>query len=48
VLWLVSKDDGQKLAEYKLDSPPVSDGMAPAAGRLYFSTVDGRVTCTGR
>jgi hypothetical protein len=47
VLWVVSKDDGRKLAEYKLDSPPVFDGMAAAAGQLYVSTLDGRVTCMG-
>jgi len=48
VLWAVSKDDGRKLAECKLDAPPVFDGMAAAAGRLYLSTLDGRVTCIGR
>ena len=48
VLWVVSKDDGRKLAECKLGSPPVFDGMAAAAGRLYLSTLDGRVTCMGR
>jgi outer membrane protein assembly factor BamB len=47
VLWAVSKEDGQKLAEHKLDSPPVFDGMAAAAGQLYLSTLDGRVTCLG-
>ena len=45
VLRVVSKTDGKKLAEYKLDSPPVFDGMAAAAGRLYLSTRDGKVTC---
>jgi outer membrane protein assembly factor BamB len=48
VLWVVSKDDGEKLAEYKLDCPPVFDGMAAADGRLYLSTLDGKVTCLGR
>ncbi len=48
VLWAVSKEDGRKLAERKLDSPPVFDGMSAAAGRLYLSTQDGRVTCMGR
>jgi len=47
VLWAVSKTDGKKLAELKLDAPPVFDGMAAAAGRLYLSTLDGRVTCMG-
>jgi hypothetical protein len=48
VLWAVSKDDGQKLAEYQLDSPPVFDGMSAAAGQLYLSTLDGKITCFGR
>ncbi len=47
VLWAVSTTDGTKTAEYKLPSPPVWDGMAAAAGRLYLSTSDGRVTCIG-
>jgi outer membrane protein assembly factor BamB len=47
VLWAVSTTDGSKTAEYKLESPPVWDGMAAAAGRLYVSTSDGRVTCIG-
>jgi hypothetical protein len=47
VLWAVSATDGAKTAEYKLRSPPVWDGMAAAAGRLYLSTIDGRVICIG-
>ncbi|NQU23924.1 MAG: PQQ-binding-like beta-propeller repeat protein [Candidatus Nealsonbacteria bacterium] len=47
VLWAVSTSDGSKLAEYKLDAPPVFDGMAAAADRLYVSTTAGRVVCLG-
>lgn len=47
LLWAVSASDGKKLAEYALDSPPVFDGMAAANGRLYFSTIDGKVVCMG-
>jgi len=47
LLLVVSASDGEKLAEYKLDSPPVFDGMAAANGRLYFSTIDGKVMCMG-
>jgi hypothetical protein len=46
-LWMISKKDGQTLAERRLDSPPAFDGMAAASGRLYLSTLDGRVTCFG-
>jgi hypothetical protein len=45
VLWAVSGEDGKKLAEYKLDAPPVFDGMAAADGELYISTMDGEVLC---
>ena len=45
LLWAVSAADGKKLAACKLESPPVWDGMAAAGGRLYVSTVDGKVLC---
>ena len=45
----VSAEDGKKLAEYKLESPPVFDGMITANERLYIATTDGRVLClTGK
>ena len=47
-LWAVSTKQGEKLAEYKLDSPPVFDGMAAAHGRLYLATQNGCVLCMGR
>ncbi len=42
-LWVVSKAFGKVLARYRLDTIPVFDGMAAAGGRLYLSTIDGRV-----
>ena len=45
MLRAVSAADGKKLAEVKLDSPPVFDGMAAAGGRLYISLEDGRIVC---
>jgi outer membrane protein assembly factor BamB len=47
-LWVVSASDGEKLAEYELDSPPVLDGMMAAQGRLYVAARDGRLTCMGK
>jgi len=47
VLWAVSAGDGKKLAEYKLDIPPIFDGMIAAGGRLYIVTMDGKVLCMG-
>jgi len=48
MLRIVSAKDGSKLAEYKLESPAVWDGMAAAYGRLYISTVDGCVISMGK
>ncbi|MGD2175526.1 MAG: PQQ-binding-like beta-propeller repeat protein, partial [Candidatus Brocadiaceae bacterium] len=45
LLWAVSATDGTTLAEYKLDAPPIFDGMAAANGRLYIATADGKVLC---
>ena len=45
LLWAVSTIDGKKLAEYKLDAPPVFDGMAASTGRLYLATQDGTLHC---
>ena len=47
VLWAVSAETGQKLAEYKLDVPPAWDGMAATQGKLYLSLSDGSVLCLG-
>ena len=45
ILWVASASNGQKLAQYHLQSLPVWDGMAAAGGRLYMTMVDGRVVC---
>ena len=45
MLVVLSRADGRKLAEHRLASAPVYDGMAAARGRLYLSTADGRVSC---
>jgi outer membrane protein assembly factor BamB len=47
-LLVVSASDGEKLAEYELDSPPVLDGMMAARGRLYIATTDGRLICMAK
>jgi len=44
-LLVFSTKGGEKLAEYKLDDPPVFDGMAAAEGRLYISTQAGKLLC---
>ena len=45
LLWAVSGAEGRKLAQYKLDSVPVFDGLAAAGGRLFLSMKDGKVVC---
>ena len=45
VLWVVSADSGEKLAQQKIDALPVWDGMIAANGCLYLSTTDGEVMC---
>ncbi len=45
LLKVVSITDGDDLAQYELDYPPVFDGMAAAAGKLYISTVNGELLC---
>ena len=47
VLCAFSAADGKKLAEYKLDTPPVWNGMAAADGKLYLSLTDGSILCFG-
>jgi hypothetical protein len=45
LLWAVSALSGKKLAEYKLASLPVWDGMAAANGELYMTTLQGDIHC---
>jgi outer membrane protein assembly factor BamB len=41
----VSADDGRKLSELKLASPPVFDGLITAQQRIFISLMDGSVIC---
>jgi outer membrane protein assembly factor BamB len=45
LLVAVSRDEGRKLAAYRLDFVPRFDGLIAANGRLYVSTLDGEVQC---
>ena len=47
LLWAISLADGKKLAEVRLDAPPVFDALAAANGKLYLSTRDGTLRCFG-
>jgi outer membrane protein assembly factor BamB len=48
MLRTASAADGSPLAQCKLKSPPVWDGLAAAGGRMYISAMDGSVTCMDR
>ena len=45
ILLAVSAQDGKTLTEYKLPSPPVTDGLAASDGCLYVSTHGDEVLC---
>ena len=45
ILVAISADNGKKLSEYKLDSPPVFDGLIATNGKLYVATVNDEIIC---
>ena len=45
IMWAVDTKTGKKLAEYKMESMPVWDGMAAANGSIVMTTMDGDVVC---
>lgn len=45
LLWATATADGKQLAEYKLASPPVFDGLIAANQCLYLATLDGKIVC---
>jgi hypothetical protein len=47
VLLAVDRASGKSLWKYSLSSPPVFDGLAAAAGRLYIAMRDGGIACFG-
>ena len=47
-LHILDSETGEPLGKADLDAPPVWDGMAVAAGRLYLSNSDGKLICFGQ
>jgi len=45
LLMAISASDGTELAQYRLDSSSVFDGMAAAYERLYVSMENGSLLC---
>ncbi len=43
--WIVSRQDGSRMAACDLPAPPVLDGMAVTAAGVFISTVDGTIIC---
>jgi hypothetical protein len=48
ILGVFATDGGEKLAEYRLPAPPIWDGMAATAGRLFVCATDGSIVCLRR
>ncbi len=46
-LWLLDAASGKLVNKYDLDAPPVFNGAAAAAERIYIVDEDGAVTCLG-
>jgi outer membrane protein assembly factor BamB len=44
----VDTKDGRTLSRRSIEAQPVFDGMAAADGKIYVSTVDGRIVCLGK
>jgi outer membrane protein assembly factor BamB len=44
-MWAVNTETGEQSTGLELTSPPVWDGITVAQGRVYVSTMDGRVQC---
>jgi outer membrane protein assembly factor BamB len=47
LLHAVSKKDGTRIAEHRLDAMPVFDGMIAVEGKLLISLTNGRLICLG-
>ena len=45
MLQTVDAKTGETLAECRLESPPVFDGLIAAGTRVYVTTTDGKVSC---
>ena len=48
VVQIVDSKNGQRKKDFKLDSPPVWDGVAVARGCIFIVTTDGKIQCYGR
>ncbi|CAN5822387.1 hypothetical protein BH11VER1_BH11VER1_35280 [soil metagenome] len=47
-MWAVNVETGEQSGGLELTSPSVWDGITVAQGKVYVSTVDGRIQCFGK
>ena len=47
ILRVFDSSNGTQLAEYKMESMPVFDGMSAAGGKLFLSLASGEFVCWG-
>ena len=47
-MWAVNVETGEQSAGLELTSPPVWDGIAVSQGRVFVSTMDGKLQCFGK
>jgi outer membrane protein assembly factor BamB len=48
LLCVVDKKKGETLKQFKLNTIPRHDGMIAAHGKIYMTTIDGRILCLGK
>ena len=48
ILWVMDAANGKKRAGFKLDAPPVWDGMAVAEHKLFVALKNGTLQCLGK
>jgi outer membrane protein assembly factor BamB len=47
MLWAVNSENGEVTNKYRIDSPPVWDGLIAADNKLFIATMNGNVVCLG-
>ncbi len=47
-MWAVNVETGEQSGGLELTSPPVWDGITVSQGRVYVSTMDGKLQCFGK
>ena len=48
MLWAIDAENGSVLSQYRINSPPVWDGLIAADNKLFMASMDGSVVCWGK